>query len=46
MIAIDTSALMAILLDEAEAMACIDALSTPDTLAMSADTVAEALIVA
>lgn len=46
MIVVDTSALMAILLDEPEAAACIDLLSTTPTLAISAGTVAEALIVA
>jgi ribonuclease VapC len=46
MIAVDTSALMAILLDEPEADACIAALQTADQLLISAGTVAEALIVA
>lgn len=46
MIVIDTSALMAILLDEPEAAACMDALSTAEALSISAGTVAEALIVA
>ena len=46
MIAVDTSALMAIVLDEASADACIAALETEDTLLISAGTVAEALIVA
>ena len=46
MIVVDTSALMAILLDEPDAAACIDALSTADALSISAGTVAEALIVA
>jgi ribonuclease VapC len=46
MIAVDTSALMAILLDEPEADACIAALETEDRLLISAGTVAEALIVA
>jgi len=45
-IVVDTSALMAILLDEAEAGACMDALSTSEALSISAGTVAEALIVA
>jgi len=46
MIAVDTSALMAILLDEPEADACIAALEAEDGLLISAGTVAEALIVA
>ena len=46
MIAVDTSALMAILLDEPEADSCIAALSGPDDLVISAGTMAEALIVA
>lgn len=46
MIAVDTSALMAILLDEPETAACSSALSTNDRVVMSAATVAEALIVA
>ena len=46
MIAVDTSALMAILLDEPETAACARALSTNDRVVMSAATVAEALIVA
>ena len=46
MIAVDTSALMAILLDEPEAEACATALQTADRLLISAATVAEALIVA
>ena len=37
---------MAILLDEPEAKACMDALSTAEALSISAGTVAEALIVA
>ena len=45
MIAVDTSALMAIVLDEPEADACIVALETEDALLISAGTVAEALIV-
>ena len=45
MIAVDTSALMAILLDEPEADACIAALEAEDGLLISAGTVAEALIV-
>lgn len=46
MIAVDTSALMAIVLDEPEARACIAALEAEDDLVISAGTVAEALIVA
>ena len=46
MIAVDTSALMAIVLDDPEADACIAALETEDDLLISAGTVAEALIVA
>lgn len=46
MIAIDTSALMAIVLDEAEADACIAVLEAEDELLISAGTVAEALVVA
>ena len=46
MIAVDTSALMAILLGEPEAAACTDALAANDRLLISAATVAEALIVA
>jgi len=46
MIAVDTSALMAIVLDEAEANACIAALETEDNILISAGTIAEALIVA
>ena len=45
MIAVDTSALMAIVLDEPEADACITALESEDELLISAATVAEALIV-
>jgi ribonuclease VapC len=45
MIAIDTSALMAIVLDEPAADACIDALEAEDEILISAGTVAEALIV-
>jgi ribonuclease VapC len=44
-IAVDTSALMAIVLDEPEAEACIAALETEDEIVISAGTVAEALIV-
>jgi ribonuclease VapC len=46
MIVIDTSALMAVLLDEAEAGACIEALEREDRVLISAGTLAEALIVA
>jgi ribonuclease VapC len=46
MIAVDTSALMAIVLDEAEASACIAALEREDNVVISAGTIAEALIVA
>ncbi|MDX8495859.1 type II toxin-antitoxin system VapC family toxin [Mesorhizobium sp. VK22B] len=46
MIAVDTSALMAVVLDEPEAGACIAALETEDSLLISAGTVAELLIVA
>ncbi|MGE4218163.1 MAG: type II toxin-antitoxin system VapC family toxin [Alphaproteobacteria bacterium] len=46
MIAVDTSALMAILLGEPEADACIAALEAEDDLLLSAGTAAEALIVA
>lgn len=46
MIAIDTSALMAIVLNEASADACIAALEAEDDLLISAGTVAEALVVA
>jgi ribonuclease VapC len=45
MIAVDTSALMAIVLDEPEADACIAALEAEAGLLISAGTVAEALIV-
>lgn len=45
MIAVDTSALMAIVLDEPQATACIAALEAEDELLISAATVAEALIV-
>jgi ribonuclease VapC len=45
-IAVDTSALMAIVLNEAEANACIAALETEDDILISATTIAEALIVA
>jgi ribonuclease VapC len=46
MIAVDTSALMAIVLNEPEADACVGALDAADDLVISAGTVAEALIVA
>jgi ribonuclease VapC len=45
MMAVDTSALMAIVLNEPEAAACIAALEHEDRLLISAGTVAEALIV-
>lgn len=45
MIVVDTSALMAIVLDEAQADACISALETEQVVLISAGTVAEALIV-
>jgi ribonuclease VapC len=45
-IAVDTSALMAIALGEADADACIRVLETEPELVISAGTVAEALIVA
>jgi ribonuclease VapC len=44
-IAVDTSALMAIVLDEPEAEACAAALETEQEVLISAGTVAEALIV-
>ncbi len=46
MMAVDTSALMAIVLGETEAHACIAALETEDEILISAGTIAEALIVA
>ena len=46
MIAVDTSALIAIALGEPKAAMCIAALEADDRLLMSAGTVAEALIVA
>ena len=46
MIVIDTSAIMAILLDEPEADSCIAAIAGNDILLMSAGTLAETLIVA
>jgi ribonuclease VapC len=45
MIAVDTSALMAVILNEPQAEACIAALEAEDDLLISAGTVAEALIV-
>jgi ribonuclease VapC len=44
-IAVDTSALMAIVLDEPQAEACIAALEAEDQILISAGTMAEALIV-
>jgi len=44
-IAVDTSALMAIVLDEPEAEACIGALEAENQILISAGTMAEALIV-
>jgi uncharacterized protein with PIN domain len=46
MIAVDTSALIAIVLNEPEADICASALEAEDRLLISAGTVAEALIVA
>lgn len=46
MIAVDTSALMAVVLGEAGADACIAALEAEDEIIISAVTIAEALIVA
>lgn len=46
MIAVDTSALMAIVLNEAAADACVASLEAEEKLLISAGTVAEALIVA
>jgi ribonuclease VapC len=46
MIVVDTSALMAIVLNESDADACAAALEVEDRLLISAGTVAEALIVA
>jgi len=45
-IAVDTSALMAIVLDEPQGEACMTAIEQADGLLISAGTVAEALIVA
>lgn len=46
MIAVDTSAIMAILLNEPQSNACIDALEREDEIVMSAATLTETLIVA
>jgi len=46
MIAVDTSALMAVILGEPESDRCIDLMAAADELVISAGTVAEALIVA
>ncbi len=46
MIAVDTSALMAVVLNEKQADACIAALEAEENVLISAGTVAEALIVA
>ena len=46
MIVIDTSALMAIIIDEPKAAACLHAMASADQLIMSAGTLAEAMIVA
>ncbi|MBN8953438.1 MULTISPECIES: type II toxin-antitoxin system VapC family toxin [unclassified Rhizobium] len=46
MIAVDTSALMAIVLDEPQGEACMAAIEEADRLLISVGTVAEALIVA
>ena len=46
MMAVDTSALMAIVLDEPQADACMNALEAADEILISAGTVAESLIVA
>lgn len=46
MIAVDTSALMAIVLDERGADACIDALEAESRVLISAGTVAESFVVA
>jgi ribonuclease VapC len=45
-IVIDTSALMAVLLDEPESNLCIEAMASDSSLAISAGTLAEASIVA
>jgi len=46
MIVVDTSALMAIVLDEAQADSCMAVIEAADELLISAGTIAEALIVA
>lgn len=46
MMALDTSAIMAILLNEEQRAACAQALTSDDRIVMSAGTLAEALIVA
>ncbi len=46
MIAVDTSALMAVIFNEPQAEACIAAFEAEDNILISAGTVAEALIVA
>lgn len=46
MIAVDTSALMAILLNEPDAVRCFDAITAEADILLSAGTAAEALIVA
>lgn len=46
MIAVDTSALMAIVLNEPKGQACMTAIEQADELLISAGTVTEALIVA
>ena len=46
MIAVDTSALMAIILKEPDASACLAALEADDAVVISAGTLAEAMIVA
>ncbi|UYO51146.1 type II toxin-antitoxin system VapC family toxin [Rhodopseudomonas palustris] len=46
MIAVDTSALMAIVLDEPQAAACIDAIEVEERVLISAGTMVESLIVA
>lgn len=46
MIAVDTSALMAIVLEEPQAEACMSALESETTVVISAGTILEALIVA
>lgn len=46
MIVVDTSALMAVVLDEPDAEACSEVLASADDILISAGTLAEALIVA